>query len=82
MRWQPAVRLAAQQRLSIPTPPPNSPFWGGVPRLRPAGAPLTLTLVDALRLALAHNLSVLIAEEAVDRADGTRRWRWPNCCRD
>ena len=50
-------------------------MWGGVPQPRPqpGGAPLTLTLLDALRLALDQNLSVLTAEESVDRAGGTRR---------
>jgi len=65
--------LAAQQRLSIPTPAPNSPFWGGVPSGPPSQQPLTLSLADALRRALAYNLGVLIAEEVVDRADGARR---------
>ena len=63
----------AQQRLNLPVPPPGSPVWGGVPQPQLAAAPITLTLRDALRLALEHNLSVLIAEEAVDRAGGARR---------
>jgi outer membrane protein TolC len=65
----------AQQRLNLPVPPPTSPVWGGVPQplSQPAGAAITLTLVEAIRLALEHNLSVLIAEEAVDRAGGARR---------
>src|SRR6187399_560474 len=58
----------AQQRLNLPVPPPGSPVWGGVPQPQLAAAPITLTLRDALRLALEHNLSVLLAEESVDRA--------------
>jgi outer membrane protein TolC len=64
----------AQQRLNLPAPPAGSPVWGGVPDAQaPAGAPRTLTLLDALRLALEHNLSVITAEEAAGRASGTRR---------
>jgi outer membrane protein TolC len=65
--------LVAQQRLSLPTPAPNSPFWGGVPTGPASVQTVTVSLADALRRALAHNLGVLTAEEAVDRADGARR---------
>ena len=65
--------LAAQERFSIPTPAPNSPVWGGVPTGPATLEPLTLSLAEALRRALSYNLGVLIADEAVNRAEGTRR---------
>jgi len=64
---------AAQERPGVPVPAPTSPFWGGVPTGTASPQPLALTLYAALKSALAHNLGVLSAEEAVDRADGARR---------
>ena len=63
---------AAQQRPGVPVPAPTSPFWGGVPTGTTSAQPLALTLYDALHRALDHNLGVLAAEEAVDRAHGER----------
>jgi outer membrane protein TolC len=69
-----ATPATAQTRLNLPAPPAGSLVWGGVPDPQsPAGVPRTLTLLDALRLALEHNLSVITAEEAAGRAGGTRR---------
>ena len=67
------VLPAAAQRPGVPVPAPGSPFWGGVPTGAPSQQPIALTLYAALKSALAHNLGVLTAEEAVDRADGARR---------
>ena len=63
----------AQQRINLPAPAPGSPIWGGVPTGPSSGQPLTLSLGEALKRALAYNLGALVAEEAVNRADGARR---------
>jgi len=65
--------LAAQERFTVPTPAPNSPVWGGVPTGSATLEPLMLSLAEALRRALSYNLGVLTADEAVNRAEGTRR---------
>jgi len=62
----------AQERPGVPVPTPASPFWGGVPTGTLSAQPIPLSLYDALQRALAHNLGVLAAEEAVDRASGAR----------
>jgi outer membrane protein TolC len=63
----------AQERPGVPVPAPTSPFWGGVPTGTATAQPLPLSLYDALHRALDHNLGVLSAEDAVDRANGARR---------
>jgi outer membrane protein TolC len=63
---------SAQERTGIAMPAASSPFWGGVPTGTATAEPMALTLVDALHRALAHNLGVLSAEDAVDRAGGAR----------
>ena len=62
----------AQTRPGVPVPAPTSPFWGGVPTGTASAQPIDLTLYDALHRALDHNLGVLAAEEAVNRAHGER----------
>jgi len=64
---------AAAQRPGVPLPAPGSPFWGGVPTGTASPQPISLSLYAAIKSALANNLGVLSAEEAVDRADGARR---------
>lgn len=64
-----AVPAAAQQ---MPTLPRNSPFAGGVPSGPATAEPLTLTIVDAVTRALAHNLGVLLAEQQTSSASGDR----------
>ena len=54
-------------------PPPNSPFLGGVPQGTATAEPLTITVADAIRRALEHNLAVLTSEQGVDRAQALRR---------
>lgn len=68
-----APAASAQERPGVPVPAPTSPFWGGVPTGTPTAQPLALSLYDALHRALDHNLGVLSAEDAVDRASGARR---------
>ena len=62
----------AQERPGVPVPAPTSPFWGGVPTGTASAQPIALSLYDALHRALEHNLGVLSAEDAVDRANGAR----------
>jgi outer membrane protein TolC len=50
----------------------TSPFLGGVPTGDAAREPITLTVIDAIRRALEHNLGVLGAEDALGRARGSR----------
>jgi outer membrane protein TolC len=63
---------SAQDRPGVPVPAPTSPFWGGVPTGTASSQSIALSLYDALHRALDHNLGVLSAEEAVDRAHGAR----------
>ena len=51
---------------------PTSPFLGGVPSGTASGQPVALTLFDAIKRALEHNLGVLNAEESVGRTQGAR----------
>ena len=64
-----AATAAAQTR---PTTSVPAPFFGGVPSGVASQTPLNLTALDAINRAIEHNLGVLNAEEAVDRAKGTR----------
>jgi outer membrane protein TolC len=50
----------------------TSPFLGGVPAGTPTTDTLALSIADAIHRALEHNLGVLMAEQSVERARGTR----------
>ena len=63
---------AAQSRLSIQSLPTNSPLLGGVPTGTLSTQPVPVSIAQAIKQALAHNLGVLQAEEAVTRAGGAR----------
>jgi hypothetical protein len=52
--------------------PPGSPFAGGVPDGPPTTETLQLSVADIIRRALEHNLGVLLSEESVSHAGGTR----------
>ena len=79
---------AAQAQMPPPGPPPppapapartssplaTNPFLGGVPAGDVTSDSLSLSIFDAIRRALEHNLGVLQAEESVGRARGVR-WR-------
>jgi outer membrane protein TolC len=54
------------------TRPPSSPFLGGVPEGTASPEPLTLSIGGAIRRALDHNLGVLLAEDRVEAARGSR----------
>ena len=70
LSWPAAA--AAQSRLTPPALPSNSPLLGGVPTGTASAEPIPLSNADAIRRALEHNLGVLQAEEAVERATGAR----------
>jgi outer membrane protein TolC len=57
---------------SVPLPPPTSPYLGGVPKGDPTGSALPLTLKDAIARGLQANLGLLVAQEGVTAARGTR----------
>ena len=62
---------------SAPRPrqaPPGSIFLGGVPSGTRTDAAVTISILDAMDRALAHNLGVLTTENELDHARGTR-WR-------
>ena len=63
---------SAQERPGVPVPAPTSPFWGCVPTGTASAQPMALSLYDAIHRALDHNLGVLSAEDAVNRARGAR----------
>ena len=82
-----AVPTVAAQALAPPAPqsgsaaspsrrptPGTSIFLGGVPSGTRIDGVQTITILDAMNRALAHNLGVLTAESELDHARGTR-WR-------
>jgi outer membrane protein TolC len=67
-----AEPLEAQQGGALRRLPPDSPFAGGVPQGEPTGETLQLTVTDIIHRALEHNLGVLLSEQSIGRASGTR----------
>jgi outer membrane protein TolC len=65
--------LRAQQGGGLGRLPSDSPFAGGVPSGEPTAQTLQLTVADIMRLALEHNLGVLLSEDDVTHAGGARR---------
>jgi outer membrane protein TolC len=59
---------------STQAPLPLSTFLGGVPSGEPTSGVITITVVDAIRRALEHNLGLLTADAQLGRAQGAR-WR-------
>jgi outer membrane protein TolC len=68
-----ALAMPAFAQTRVPLPPPNSPFLGGVPEGIVSPQPITLTVAEAMRRALDHNLGVVLAGQGIDRALGARR---------
>jgi outer membrane protein TolC len=66
-----AVPAAPQDR---PTPARAAidPFLGGVPSGTLSPQPIAISIADAIRRALDHNLAVLLASEGVERSRGAR----------
>ena len=63
---------AATAWAQAPALPRNSPFAGGIPSGTATAEPITLTIIDAVTRALAHNLGVLLAEQQTATATGER----------
>ena len=83
LTWLPLARpAAAQQFQRAPQGPPtritsSAPatiggFLGGVPYGAATDEVMTLTVLEAIKRALDHNLGVLTAEQSVNRAGGAR----------
>jgi outer membrane protein TolC len=64
-----AAAPAPAQELTLPR---TSPFNGGVPSGTATPAPIRLTIVDAVRRSLEHNLGVLLAEQTTETASAER----------
>jgi outer membrane protein TolC len=71
---QPPPTTTAPTRIPTPTPPSTGTFLGGVPAGSRTADVMTITVIDAIKRALDHNLGLLTAEHAVGRAAGAR-WR-------
>lgn len=73
---QPPPSGSSQSMRSSSTPAPLSltTFLGGVPSGAATNERITITVLDAIRRALQHNLGVLTAEQQLGRAQGAR-WR-------
>jgi len=74
----PALAQAPARAQDRPLPVPqtsntSTPFLGGVPFGTATSETITISILDAMRRALEHNLGVLMAEEQVGRSEGTRR---------
>lgn len=52
--------------------PTSSPFLGGVPSGTATAEPIALTVLEAIRRALEHNLGVLMSDDSIGRARGAR----------
>jgi outer membrane protein TolC len=63
---------SAQTRGTALIPPPGSPFLGGVPDRSPVNEPLALSIGEAIRRALDHNLGGIEAEGGLEHARGTK----------
>jgi len=59
-------------RITSPAPATTGGFLGGVPYGAATDEVMTLTVLDAIKRALDHNLGVLTAEQSVNRAGGAR----------
>ena len=69
----PAAPLLAQQGGAAGRQlPAGNPFGGGVPQGTPTGQTLQLSVADVIHRALEYNLGVLLSEQEVSHAGGTR----------
>jgi outer membrane protein TolC len=70
----PSTTRPATTTAAPPMPPSPATFLGGVPSGTLTGDAQVITVVDAIRRALEHNLGVLTADQDVGHAEGVR-WR-------
>jgi outer membrane protein TolC len=72
---QPPPPMSAPTRIASPAVPVSATtFLGGVPTGTVTNDVLTITVIDAIKRALDHNLGLLTAEHGMSRAAGAR-WR-------
>ena len=69
---QPTAPPAMRSPTTLQLPPTSQTFLGGVPSGTATADTITITVLDALRRALDHNLGVLTAQEQLGRAEGAR----------
>src|SRR4051794_18584045 len=70
-----ALAAAVPARAQQAGPPgPPSPFMGSVPHGTATAEPIPLSVKDAVERALQYNLGLLLQQEAVKTAEGSR-WR-------
>jgi outer membrane protein TolC len=65
--------MTSSQALPVPSSSMANPFMGSVPSGTATETPVVLTLASAIDRALAHNLGVLLSEQELQRARGSRR---------
>jgi outer membrane protein TolC len=70
----PAAASGQSMRPAPQAPPPSGTFLGGVPSGTPTTTVEQISIVNAILRALEHNLGVLVAEQGVGHAQGSR-WR-------
>src|SRR5262245_64477291 len=63
----------ASQAPQAPPPPSTGTFLGGIPTGTRTETVPTVTILDAMNRALQYNLGVVLAQEQVGRAQGTRK---------
>ena len=63
---------AAQEPPARQSLPSASPFFGGMPSGTLTSEPIAISILDAINRALEHNLGLLLSENGVGHADGTR----------
>ncbi|HZP47810.1 MAG TPA: TolC family protein [Vicinamibacterales bacterium] len=69
---QPTASQPMRSPTSLQLPPASQTFLGGVPSGTATADTITITVIDAIRRALDHNLGVLTAQEQMGRAEGAR----------
>jgi outer membrane protein TolC len=67
-----ATQTPAAPPLQIPTSVTSQTYLGGVPSGTATGETITITVIDAVRRAIEHNLGVIAADVQLGRAEGGR----------
>src|SRR5581483_5495719 len=68
----PPVTTAPRPRPSAPGGQMTTPFLGGVPSGTATSQPIALSIGDAIRRGLEHNLGVLTSQQGLEQARGAR----------
>ncbi len=72
--WSADAAAQGSPPSALSLPPSASSFMGGIPTGTRTDNVVTITVLDAIRRALDHNLGVLLADDSIGRAQGAR-WR-------